>query len=60
MAFIGFSGAEFVRKEVPLYLVPALSLINIDSPSSSYADLQHVLFEEERNAYNQAILQNMR
>ncbi|KAK7335974.1 hypothetical protein VNO80_28145 [Phaseolus coccineus] len=54
------SGAEFVRREIPLYVVPALSLTNLDSPLSSYTDLQHVLFEEERNAYNQAILQNMR
>ncbi|ESW22708.1 hypothetical protein PHAVU_005G174900 [Phaseolus vulgaris] len=54
------SGAAFVRREIPLYVVPASSLTNLDSPLSSYADLQHVLFEEERNAYNQAILQNMR
>ncbi|KAL9323159.1 hypothetical protein ACSQ67_011212 [Phaseolus vulgaris] len=53
-------GAAFVRREIPLYVVPASSLTNLDSPLSSYADLQHVLFEEERNAYNQAILQNMR
>ncbi|CAJ1955124.1 unnamed protein product [Sphenostylis stenocarpa] len=57
---LDMSGAEFVRKEIPLYVVPALSLINLDSPLSSYTDLQHVLFEEEQNAYNQAILQNMR
>ncbi|KAL2982485.1 hypothetical protein AAZX31_13G344000 [Glycine max] len=57
---LDMSGAEFVRKEIPLYVLPALSLINIDSPLSSYTDLQHVLFEEERNAYNQAILQNKR
>ncbi|XP_027341919.1 lys-63-specific deubiquitinase BRCC36-like isoform X2 [Abrus precatorius] len=54
------SGAEFVRREIPLYVLPALSLINLDSPLLSYKDLQHVLFEEERAAYNQAILQNMR
>lgn len=57
---LDMSGAEFVRKEIPLYVLPALSLINLDSPLSSYTDLQHVLFEEEQNAYNQAILQNMR
>ncbi|RZB62394.1 uncharacterized protein [Glycine max] len=56
---LDMSGAEFVRKEIPLYVLPALSLINLDSPLSSYTDLQHVLFEEEQNAYNQAILQNM-
>ncbi|XP_058765824.1 uncharacterized protein LOC131639338 isoform X1 [Vicia villosa] len=54
------SGAEFVRKEIPLYVLPSLSLVNLDSPLSSYTDLQHVLFEEERTAYNQAILQNTR
>lgn len=56
----GGSGAEYVRKEIPLYVLPSLSLINLDSPLSSYTDLQHVLFEEERTAYNQAILQNTR
>jgi len=60
MAFIGFRGAQNVRKEVPLHVVPALSILNLDSPLSSYADLQNVLFEEERSAYNQAISQNMR
>ncbi|KAL2332443.1 hypothetical protein Fmac_020024 [Flemingia macrophylla] len=54
------SGAEYVRKEIPLHVLPASSLINLDSPLSSYTDLQNVLFEEEQNAYNQAILQNMR
>ncbi|KAJ1413412.1 MPN domain [Sesbania bispinosa] len=57
---LDMSGAEYVRKEIPLYVLPALSLINLDSPLLSYTDLQHVLFEEERTAYNQAILQNMR
>ena len=41
-------------------MLPSLSFINLDSPLSSYKDLQHVLFEEERTAYNQAILQNTR
>ncbi|XP_016169865.1 lys-63-specific deubiquitinase BRCC36 [Arachis ipaensis] len=57
---LDMSGAEYVRKEIPLYVLPALSLISLDLPLSSYTDLQHVLFEEERSAYNQAILQNMR
>ncbi|CAK9164845.1 unnamed protein product [Ilex paraguariensis] len=54
------SGAEFVRKEIPLYVLPTLSLLNLDSPLTSFIDLQRVLYEEERTAYNQAILQNMR
>ncbi|XP_061354784.1 uncharacterized protein LOC133299341 isoform X2 [Gastrolobium bilobum] len=57
---LDMSGAEYVRKEIPLYVLPAVSLINLDSPLLSYTDLQHVIFEEERTAYNQAILQNMR
>ncbi|XP_054792550.1 uncharacterized protein LOC129298165 isoform X2 [Prosopis cineraria] len=57
---LDMSGAEYVRKEIPLYVLPTTSLTNIDSPLSSYTELQHVLFEEERTAYNQAILQNMR
>lgn len=54
------SGAEYVRKEVPLYVLPASSLIKLDSPLTSFTDLQRVLYEEEQAAYNQAILQNMR
>lgn len=58
--FLGSSGAEFVRKEVPLYVQPASTLLNLDSPLASFADLQRVLYDEERSAYNQAIEQNMR
>lgn len=54
------SGAEFVRKEVPLYVQPASTLFNLDSPLASFADLQRVLYDEERSAYSQAIEQNMR
>ncbi|GFZ07970.1 Mov34/MPN/PAD-1 family protein [Actinidia rufa] len=52
-------GGEFVRKEIPLYVLPTLSLLKLDCPLASFTDLQHVLYEEERTAYNQAILQNM-
>ncbi|KAI4329311.1 hypothetical protein L6164_021593 [Bauhinia variegata] len=57
---LDMSGAAFVRKEIPLYVVPTKSLFNLESPLKSYTDLQHVIFEEERMAYNQAILQNTR
>lgn len=57
---LDMSGAEYVRKEVPLHVLPALTLLTIESPLSSFTDLQRVLYEEERAAYNQAILQNMR
>ncbi|KAI3525113.1 hypothetical protein L1887_03785 [Cichorium endivia] len=53
------SGAEYVRKEVPLHVLPTLSLLNLESPLTSFSDLQTVLYEEERTAYHQAILQNM-
>ncbi|KAI3789657.1 hypothetical protein L2E82_02458 [Cichorium intybus] len=53
------SGAEYVRKEVPLHVLPTLSLLNLESPLTSFSDLQSVLYEEERTAYHQAILQNM-
>ncbi|KAK4374734.1 hypothetical protein RND71_005411 [Anisodus tanguticus] len=49
------SGAEYVRKEVPLLVLPSSSLLNLDAPLNSFTDLQRVLFEEERTAYNQAI-----
>nr|CAN81936.1 hypothetical protein VITISV_005282 [Vitis vinifera] len=51
-------GAEYVRKEVPLLVFPTLSLLKLDSPLTSFTDLQRVLYEEERAAYNQAIVQN--
>ncbi|KAL4626390.1 hypothetical protein ACB092_05G092200 [Castanea dentata] len=54
------SGAEYVRKEVPLHVLPSSSLVKLESPLTSFTDLQRVLYEEERAAYNQAILQNMR
>ncbi|KAK9923194.1 hypothetical protein M0R45_031626 [Rubus argutus] len=54
------SGAEYVRKEVPLHVLPTSSLIKLDSPLMSFTELQRVLYEEERAAYNQAIMQNMR
>ncbi|WOL20716.1 hypothetical protein Cni_G29522 [Canna indica] len=53
------SGAEYIRKEVPLQLLPARYLLKLDTPLSSFTDVQHVLFEEERSAYKQAIFQNM-
>ncbi|KAL2926224.1 Lys-63-specific deubiquitinase BRCC36 [Bienertia sinuspersici] len=54
------SGAEYIRKEVPLHVLPASSLLQLDSPLASFTDLQRVLYEEEKAAYNQAISQNMR
>ncbi|XP_022714854.1 lys-63-specific deubiquitinase BRCC36-like [Durio zibethinus] len=57
---LDMSGAEYVRKEIPLHVLPTSSLVHLDSPLKSFTDLQHVLYEEERAAYNQAILQNMR
>ncbi|XVF24838.1 hypothetical protein REPUB_Repub13aG0162400 [Reevesia pubescens] len=57
---LDMSGAEYVRKEIPLHVLPTSYLVNLDSPLKSFTDLQHVLYEEERAAYNQAILQNMR
>ncbi|CAA2979104.1 lys-63-specific deubiquitinase BRCC36-like [Olea europaea subsp. europaea] len=53
------SGAEYVRKEIPLHVLPPSSLLSLDSPLSSFTNLQRVLFEEERTAYNQAVIQNM-
>ncbi|KAF5453213.1 hypothetical protein F2P56_028130 [Juglans regia] len=57
---LDMSGAEYARKEIPLHVLPTSSLIKLDSPLMSFTDLQHVLYEEERAAYNQAILQNIR
>lgn len=57
---LDISGAEFVRKEIPLHVLPTSSIVKIDSPLGSFTDLQRVLFEEEHAAHGQAILQNMR
>ncbi|KAH1056340.1 hypothetical protein J1N35_034405 [Gossypium stocksii] len=57
---LDMSGAEYVRKEIPLHVLPTSSLVNLDSPLKSFTDLQRVLYEEEQAAYNQAVLQTMR
>ncbi|KAM1513559.1 hypothetical protein ACFX1Z_024968 [Malus domestica] len=57
---LDMSGAEYVRKEVPLHVLPTSSLVKLDSPLMSFTELQRVLYEEEQAAYNQAVLQNMR
>ncbi|XP_038978748.1 lys-63-specific deubiquitinase BRCC36-like [Phoenix dactylifera] len=57
---LDMSGAQYIRKEVPLQVLPARYLLKLDSPLTSFTDMQHVLFEEERFAYSQAISQNMR
>ncbi|XP_020099234.1 lys-63-specific deubiquitinase BRCC36 [Ananas comosus] len=54
------SGAEYIRKEVPLQVLPTRYLLKLESPLTSFTDMQHVLLEEERSAYNQAMSQNMR
>lgn len=59
-ALLAGSGAEYVRKEVPLYVLPSSSLLNVVSPLTSFTDLQRVIYEEERAAYVEAIRQNMR
>jgi len=57
---LDMSGAEYIRKEIPLYVLPTLSLLKLDCPLASFTDLQRVLYEEERTAYTQSISQNMR
>ncbi|KAL7152519.1 hypothetical protein ABFS83_04G103400 [Erythranthe nasuta] len=54
------SGAEYIRKEIPLHVLPTPSLLSLDSPLSSFTNLQRVLYEEEKTAYNQALEQNIR
>nr|CAB3460841.1 unnamed protein product [Digitaria exilis] len=52
------SGAEYVRKEVQLIVLPTRHLLKLDTAMTSYCDMQRVLFEEEQSAYNQAMQQN--
>ncbi|XP_039122786.1 uncharacterized protein LOC120259272 isoform X4 [Dioscorea cayenensis subsp. rotundata] len=53
------SGAEYVRKEVPLKVVPATSLLKLEHPLNSFTDLQEVLFKEEQAAYKEAVSHNI-
>uniref|UniRef100_A0A0D9WJ95 MPN domain-containing protein n=1 Tax=Leersia perrieri TaxID=77586 RepID=A0A0D9WJ95_9ORYZ len=57
---LDISGAEYVRKEVPLYVFPTGHLLKLDTTLTSYCDMQRVVFEEEKSAYNQAMHQNIR
>ncbi|ESQ27054.1 hypothetical protein EUTSA_v10018648mg [Eutrema salsugineum] len=54
------SGVGYVRKEVPLHVLPTLSLLQLNSPLASFKDLQRVLYEEERAAYRQSVSQSIR
>uniref|UniRef100_A0A1J3D791 Lys-63-specific deubiquitinase BRCC36 n=1 Tax=Noccaea caerulescens TaxID=107243 RepID=A0A1J3D791_NOCCA len=54
------SGVGYVRKEVPLHVLPTSSLLHLNSPLASFKDLQRVLYEEERAAYHQSLLQSTR
>ncbi|TVU20418.1 hypothetical protein EJB05_36626, partial [Eragrostis curvula] len=59
VSFFANSGAEYVRKEVPLHILPIRNMLKLDTALTSYCDMQHVLFEEEKSAYNQAMQQNI-
>ncbi|CAH8258810.1 unnamed protein product [Arabidopsis lyrata] len=54
------SGVEYVRKEVPLHVLPTSSLLQLNSPLASFRSLQRVLYDEERAAYHQSVQQSMR
>ncbi|XP_078428850.1 uncharacterized protein LOC144701044 [Wolffia australiana] len=54
------SGAEYVRKEIPLEVQPSHSLFKHGSPLSSFIAVQRVLYEEESSDYNQALQLNTR
>ncbi|XP_039128880.1 lys-63-specific deubiquitinase BRCC36-like [Dioscorea cayenensis subsp. rotundata] len=53
------SGAEYVRKEVPLKVVPAIPLLKLEHPLNSFTDLQEELFKEDQAAYKEAISHNV-
>jgi BRCA1/BRCA2-containing complex subunit 3 len=50
----------YVRKEVPLHVLPTSSLLQLNSPLASFKSLQRVLYEEERAAYHQSVQQSKR
>ncbi|KMZ71525.1 Lys-63-specific deubiquitinase BRCC36 [Zostera marina] len=49
------SGAEYIRKEVPLHILPTSCLLKLENPLKSLIDMQYMLFEEEQSAYSHAI-----
>ncbi|KAL6529442.1 hypothetical protein OROGR_015065 [Orobanche gracilis] len=53
-------GAEYIRKEIPLHVLLTSSLLSLDSPLTSFTNLQRLLYEEGKTAYNHAIGQNTR
>lgn len=57
LSTLDISAAEFVRKEVPLEVVPGHSLAQGDFPLRPLVDLQRILFAEEQAAYKQAMKQ---
>ncbi|KAL2621252.1 hypothetical protein R1flu_001457 [Riccia fluitans] len=52
------SGAEFIRKEIPLEIVPGNSLVKLAFPLAPLVELQRTLFQEEQAAFRQAIAQS--
>lgn len=52
------SGAEFVRKEIHLQIVPGQSLVKLLSPLAPLVELQRILFQEEQAAFRHAIAQS--
>ncbi|XP_051152141.1 uncharacterized protein LOC127266073 [Andrographis paniculata] len=54
------SGAEYVGKEIPLLVLPAPSLLNLNDTLSSFSNLQNVIYEEEKTTYYQVMEQIIR
>ncbi|CAM6086739.1 unnamed protein product [Calypogeia fissa] len=52
------SGAEFIRKEIHLQIVPGHALVKLRFPLAPLVELQRILFEEEQAAFRHAIAQS--
>eukprot|EP00246_Nothoceros_aenigmaticus_P017184 TRINITY_DN8222_c0_g1_i2.p1 TRINITY_DN8222_c0_g1~~TRINITY_DN8222_c0_g1_i2.p1 ORF type:complete len:374 (+),score=43.16 TRINITY_DN8222_c0_g1_i2:450-1571(+) len=51
-----YSGADYVRKEIPLQVVQGQTLLHSRCVRSPLVDLQRILYTEEQTAYNQALI----
>lgn len=58
LSTLDISDAQYIRKEVPLEILPGHSRMEAEHPLSSLVALQEILFAEEHAAYNQAMKQS--
>lgn len=58
LSALDLNDAQFLRKEVPLEVLPGHNRIEVEYPLRSLVALQEILFAEEHAAYNHALRQS--